>query len=139
MSKKRLLVSAGVVTVVAGVVAAGYVTSFYWKEIEENAAEVIGYGIWIAGAITLAVGVVLLAQQEQSSWECGACLKCGYPTQGLDSPSCPECGEVLSRADINQRRHAAGVLAIICASILLLIAAAEYVVRFFYGMSNAFG
>lgn len=55
----------------------------------------VEFGIVLLGSSLLTVGSLLLFGRFFQNREGKTCLSCGYPTQGLPGPRCPECGKVL--------------------------------------------
>jgi len=64
----------------------------------------IALGIPIGAGLGLTAGIIVAEMQQRAA--AGECPKCGYPTKGLRTTVCPECGVDFSEA--TQRDAEAG-------------------------------
>lgn len=67
-----------------------------------NIAIWIALGVSVGAGLGLSAGILIAAMRRRST--AGECTACGYPTKGLRSRVCPECGaEVLPAREPDER------------------------------------
>ncbi len=70
------------------------------EELHRLAYQHVTYGVvgvllgWVLMATAAAIPAVVRRRRRRR----GCCVACGYPTRGLGSPTCPECGEAIAGA-----------------------------------------